>query len=175
MSPRLVAFLAGSALLAGTSRSSLLKPRSHGFYRYFAFECLLGLVCLNLSTWFQRPAAPLQLASWALLGGSIALAAQGFSQLIRQGEPSGSIETTTVLVATGVYRRIRHPLYASLLCFAWGVALKGPSVESGITVLAASVLMYLTARAEEHENRKRFGEAYAKYAAGTKMFIPFVF
>jgi len=33
---QLIVFLAGSAVLVYESRASLLAPRSHGFYRFFA-------------------------------------------------------------------------------------------------------------------------------------------
>jgi len=171
----LIVFLAGTAMLAFASRSYLVRPRSYGFFRFWAFTGLLGLVLLNLDAWFKRPAAPLQLASWVLLGGSVALALQGFLLLRLRGQPGGSIEATTVLVASGVYRRIRHPLYASLLCFAWGVVLKDPSLASASLGGVVSILLYLTARAEEQESRVKFGPAYQEYAARTKRFIPFLF
>jgi protein-S-isoprenylcysteine O-methyltransferase Ste14 len=175
MSIRMGIFLLGSGILLVSSRASLRDPRSYGFFRFFAFECLLGLVMLNVGTWFQRPASPLQLVSWILLGGSILLAFDGFVMLKKLGRPSGSIETTTAIVERGVYRHIRHPLYASLLCFAWGVFLKGPSLEGGSLAFGASLLLYLTARAEERENFDKFGAAYGEYVNGTKMFIPYIF
>ena len=175
MNGLLIVFLAGTAMLAFASRAHLVRPRSYGFFRFWAFAGLLGLVLLNLEAWFDRPAAPLQLASWALLGGSVALALQGFLLLRLRGRPGASIEATTVLVSSGIYRRIRHPLYASLLCFAWGVVFKDPSPASASLGGAVSILLYLTARAEEQESRMKFGAVYEEYAARTKRFIPFLF
>jgi protein-S-isoprenylcysteine O-methyltransferase Ste14 len=130
---------------------------------------------LNLGAWFKRPAATGQLASWVLLGVAVALALQGFILLRLRGKPGGSIEATTVLVSSGVYRRIRHPLYASLLCFAWGVVLKEPSLAGVSLGGLVSILLDLTARAEERESRLKFGPAYEEYAARTKRFIPFLY
>jgi protein-S-isoprenylcysteine O-methyltransferase Ste14 len=171
----MLAFLVGTALLAFASRSYLARLRSYGFFRFWAFTCLLGLVLLNVDAWFYRPAALTQVISWTLLAGSVALAVQGFLLLRKRGRPSGSIEATTLLVSSGVYRHIRHPLYASLMCFAWGVVLKHPSALSALLGAAVSVLLYLTARAEEQDSRVKFGAAYEAYAAQTKMFIPFLF
>jgi len=33
------------------SWASLRNPRSHGFYRFFAWECILGLFLLNRGRW----------------------------------------------------------------------------------------------------------------------------
>lgn len=175
MSARWLMFLGGGLLLAFASRTHLARTRDRGFYRFFAFTGLWGLFLLNVDAWFSRPTAPGQLVSWILLAGSVALALQGFLLLRRHGRTSGSIESTTVLVSRGVYRRIRHPLYASLLCFAWGVALKNPTAASVLLGVLVSICLYLTARAEERESRVKFGEAYEAYAARTRMFIPFLF
>jgi protein-S-isoprenylcysteine O-methyltransferase Ste14 len=80
-----------------------------------------------------------------------------------------------VLVSSGVYRRIRHPLYASLLCFAWGVVLKAPSPASAFLGGAVTILLDLTAGAEEQESRAKFGPACEGYAGRTRRFIPFLF
>jgi hypothetical protein len=44
---RVAIFLAASATFAPLTRRSFGIPRSHGFYRFFAFEFLLVLVLLN--------------------------------------------------------------------------------------------------------------------------------
>jgi hypothetical protein len=37
------------------SGRSLMEIRSHGFWRFWAFECLLGLVVQNSMFWFVKP------------------------------------------------------------------------------------------------------------------------
>jgi hypothetical protein len=54
---QLVAFFIGSAGLIYISRASLRVPRSHGFHRFFAWECILALFLLNVDAWFQLPFA----------------------------------------------------------------------------------------------------------------------
>ncbi len=39
----LTLLLAGTALVVWLSRKPLRKPGSHGFYRFFAWEAILGL------------------------------------------------------------------------------------------------------------------------------------
>jgi hypothetical protein len=41
-----------SLLIAAISWSSLCHPRSHGFYRFFAWEAILALFVQNMSFWF---------------------------------------------------------------------------------------------------------------------------
>jgi len=173
----------GSVPIIWISRSSLRRRDAHGFYRFFAFEIILGLAALNVGAWFRDPFSPRQLISWVLLLASLLLAVHGFTLLSRVGKPDRTIEDparlgiekTTHLVRSGAYRFIRHPLYASLLALAWGVFLKAPSwLGLGLAALATGAL-YLTARVEERENLRNFGAEYADYMRETRGFIPFVF
>ena len=180
--PLLLWALVGTLLLIALSWRAFRRPRSHGFFRFFALESILWLVLLNASVWFRRPLAPLQLLSWLLLVVSGGLALHGFHLLYHRGQPSapeaGSplflIENTAALVTTGAYRFIRHPLYTSLLCFSWGVALKSLTALSGCLAVLATVFLIATAKSEEAENIARFGEAYRVYMAHTHLLIPFL-
>jgi protein-S-isoprenylcysteine O-methyltransferase Ste14 len=176
-------FVIGSVPIVWVSRGALRSRDAHGFYRFFAFEAILGLVALNAAAWFSDPFSLRQLASWVLLLTSLLLAAHGFYLLRRVGKPDPGIEDatrlgiekTTRLVRSGAYRYIRHPLYASLLALAWGVFLKGPSWPAALLAAVATGALYLTARVEERENLRIFGAEYAVYMRETHMFIPFVF
>ncbi len=166
------AFIIGSLAIVAISWSSLWNPSSHGFYRFFAFEAILGLVVFAVPAWFQEPFSPQQLVSWLFLLGSLTLAVYGFWFLIRAGKPSGSFENTTQLVTSGPYRSIRHPLYGSLLHLAWGGFLKDISVLSILLVLIATGALIATARVEERANCRKFGAAYEQYTHRTTMFLP---
>jgi protein-S-isoprenylcysteine O-methyltransferase Ste14 len=166
------AFIFGSLLIVGISWTSLWNPTSHGFYRFFAFEAILGLLVTNAQAWFRDPLSPLHLLSWLSLGGSIVLAAQGFWFLVRAGKPSGNFENTTELVTSGPYRSIRHPLYGSLLLLAWGAFLKDISPLGTVLAIIATGMLIATAKVEEKANLRKFGEAYARYTHETKMFLP---
>ena len=99
------------------------------------------------------------------------------------GRPAGKsaastnlwFENTTTLVTVGVYRFIRHPMYASLMALGWGTFLKDPSGIGLGLALGASGFLVAAAIAEERENLARFGVAYAAYMKSTKRFIPFLF
>jgi protein-S-isoprenylcysteine O-methyltransferase Ste14 len=180
---RAVTFLAGSAGIVCISRRSLLAPRSHGFYRFFAWELILGLFLLNADVWFRDPFAPHQLVSWLLLVICVVPVVLGVHGLrgagkpvdSREGDPSLlAFEKTTSLVKTGIYRYIRHPLYSSLLILAWGIFFKAPSWLGLALAAAATVFLFATALADEAECVRFFGPVYRDYMSRTKRFIPFV-
>ena len=173
-----------SAPLAYVSRASLRAPRSHGFYRFFAWEIILALVLLNIEQWFRDPLSIHQLASWFLLAATFVPGVPGIRSLITQGRPGIQrrddvpllgIEKTTRLVTTGVFRYIRHPLYCSLLLLVWGVFFKNQSWVGCGLALGATAFLLATARIEEAENVRYFGAAYQEYMRQTKMLIPFLF
>jgi len=183
---RVLIFAGLSAALAYVSRGSLKVPCSHGFYRFFAWECILGLILLNfidVRQWFGDPLSVRQLVSWLLLIGSIVPAVSGVHLLRTRGKPDVGrrqdaslvwIEKTTQLVTTGAFKHIRHPLYSSLMLLAWGVFFKRPSWAGAAVAVGATAFLVATARAEEVENLHYFGQEYRAYMRRTKRFIPFV-
>jgi protein-S-isoprenylcysteine O-methyltransferase Ste14 len=180
---KLLLFLVASTGLALLSRASLRHPRSHGFYRFFAWEAILALALLNAEAWFRAPLSWHQLISWPLLVISAFLAIHGVRLLRRVAQPDArrdeapliGFERTTTLVTVGAYRTIRHPMYSSLLFLAWGIFFKAPSWPGGLLALAATLLLVATARVEEAEDARFFGPAYEEYKRRTKMFIPYLF
>jgi protein-S-isoprenylcysteine O-methyltransferase Ste14 len=172
---RIGIFILISAGILRFSREALFDPGSYRFYRCLAFEFILAMVLVNIPAWFREPYSGTQLVSWGLLAASAGLALHGFGLLRSMGKPADSIEDTTRLVESGAYRYIRHPLYASLLYFTWGVFFKAPSLLNAGLAGAASLSLYLTAWREERENLERFGEVYRAMMGRTKRFIPFVF
>lgn len=181
-------FLLATGGLAYISRLSLRQPRSHGFYRFFAWEIILLLFFLKIPVWFNTPLTWFQLISWFLLiiccvpvilGARLLKQAgkppAGDSPPQRQEEPLFEFERTTSLVTGGIYKFIRHPLYSSLLLLAWGVFFKQPDWAGLILALAASLFLAATASFEEQENIRFFGPAYRDYMRHTRRFIPFLF
>lgn len=168
--------------LIWVSRNSLLKPKSHGFYRFLAWECILCLILVNLPMWELDPLAPRQLLSWALLAASPMLAIHGLRVLKQFGHPNGKrsenelfgFERTTRLVTNGAFRYIRHPMYSALLLLAWGVFLKNLSLLSITLVAGASIAVLLTALCDETECVRYFGEPYTEYMKLTRRFVPFL-
>lgn len=181
---KIAAFILCTAGLLYISRASLRMPRSHGFYRFFAWEFIAALILLNLDVWFRDPFAWHQILSWLLLAlclvplafGIQALTIKGKPEKQRSGEPELlAFEKTTTLVTTGIYHYIRHPLYSSLLLLTWGVFFKLPSWPGALLGSSATLLLIATARADEAESTRFFGPSYRDYMKKTKMFVPFLF
>jgi protein-S-isoprenylcysteine O-methyltransferase Ste14 len=155
---------------------SVKYGRYHGLYRFFAFESMLIMTVLNLKYWFVNPFSPMQIVSWILLFASIPIVLYGVKLLLTIGKPSAEeFEATTKLVTTGIYKYIRHPMYCSFLVFGLGVFFKHIDLPQIILIIVNTIALYLTARVEEGEMIKRFGDEYREYMKKTKMFIPFVF
>ena len=168
---KLIIFILLSILLL---TFTLKRTHRHRFPRFFAFESILGLVLLNVSSWFRNPLSFLPIVSWIFLAGSLILSIHGFQLLRIAGHPKDDIEDTTRLIKTGAYHYIRHPLYCSLLVGGVGVFLKKPSLIGLILFFLLSGFAYWASKIEEGENIAKFGEEYQTYMKSTKMFIPFL-
>ena len=181
---KLIAFAIATGLLIYISRTSLHQPESHGFYRFFAWESILLLFLLNVDKWFVNPFSWHQLIAWTLLFVSFVPLIFGVRSLRERGQPTEerpddpslyAFEKTTTLVTTGIYAYIRHPLYSSLLLLTWGIFFKALSLPSTALALVATTFLFATARADEAECIRFFGDDYQTYMGKTKRFIPFLF
>jgi protein-S-isoprenylcysteine O-methyltransferase Ste14 len=177
-----ITFVIVSSGIVILSRKSLFDVRTHGFYRFFAWEFILVLILLNIPSWFDDPASTRQIISWSLLTGSLYLVWEGVRQFRRMGrsheqrnDPSLlTFEKTTTLVTTGIYRYIRHPMYASLLFLAWGAFLKDITWYSASATASATICLVMTAKMDERECIRYFGHSYEEYMKHSKMFLPFL-
>jgi protein-S-isoprenylcysteine O-methyltransferase Ste14 len=153
---------------------SIKYKRYHGIARFFAFESVFILVLLNYKVWFTAPFSVHQVLSWILLILSAYIVADGYLTLKRKGKPDSNFENTSVLVKSGLYQYIRHPLYLSIFLFGTGVVLKHMGIIQLGLGFVNLVAIYLTARIEEREMIARFGDEYRAYMLETKMFIPYL-
>jgi protein-S-isoprenylcysteine O-methyltransferase Ste14 len=153
---------------------SIRDKRYHGIARFFSFESITILLIMNLKIWFKDPWSWHQIISWIILIVSVYPGIAGYLLLRNRGKSEKSFENTTVLVKSGIYKYIRHPLYCSLLLFGTGIMLKCPEIPQTIFGCINLIAIYFTARIEEKEMISRFGEPYLQYMKETKMFIPFI-
>ena len=179
----LLIFLILSIPVIYFSRRNLFHPGKHGFYRFLGWEGMIWLLVSIYKYWFVQSFSSLQLISWILLLLSVYLVISGALTLLRKGKPSSqrhdrhlfSFEKTTELVDTGIFRYIRHPLYASLICLSWGILLKNVTPLLLVITLFCTLMFYITSRYDEKECIAYFGEKYRDYMKRSHMFIPFVF
>ncbi|MFH1700775.1 MAG: isoprenylcysteine carboxylmethyltransferase family protein [Candidatus Zixiibacteriota bacterium] len=180
---KIIIFIIVTVGLVWLSWKSLRSFRSHGFYRFYAWEAILALILLNIGHWFDYPLSTDQLIAWFLLIISLVLLIAGIRLLISIGKPDSSredpsligLEKTTKLVTVGAYKYIRHPIYGSLLFLAWGALFKQINLITICLALIATFFLFMTAKMEEAENIKFFGDEYREYMRRTKMFIPYLF
>jgi len=180
---QLILFTAGSLALIAISWKSLRLPQSHGFYRFFAWECILGLFLANAKFWFYKPLSWNQIIAWFLLIVCLIPLAFGIHSLRSHGKPAHqregdssllAFEKTTILVTSGIYQYIRHPLYSSLFLLTWGIFFKSISLLGMALASISTLFLVLTAKADEAECILFFGTQYADYMKHTKMFIPYI-
>jgi protein-S-isoprenylcysteine O-methyltransferase Ste14 len=79
-------------------------------------------------------------------------------------------DETPVLVVSGLYRRMRHPLYTAGLLFIWLT----PQMTVNLLALNLSLTIYILIGAtfEERKLVRQFGQAYVEYRERTPMLIP---
>jgi protein-S-isoprenylcysteine O-methyltransferase Ste14 len=113
---------------------------------------MIGVLCTALGLWlFQRSHADLG-PNW-----SITLEVRERHELVTQG----------------VYRHIRHPMYAALFLYAVGQALVLPNWVAGPSYLVAFLLLFaLRLGPEERMMVEQFGRDYEAYRTRTKRLIP---
>jgi methanethiol S-methyltransferase len=84
----------------------------------------------------------------------------------------GESTAPTRLNTGGLYRYVRHPLYATGLAILWLF----PFMTVTILVINVALTVYILIGAlfEERKLRREFGQEYMDYAAVTPMLIPFI-
>ena len=77
------------------------------------------------------------------------------------------------LKSSGLFARLRHPLYAALLICLWAT----PHMTAGHALFAAAFSLYIAVgmRLEERGLLRRFGKAYDDYRARTPALLPRLF
>lgn len=177
-----VVLLIGTLIITAVSRQSISQPGTHGYYRFFAWEFMLLLYVLNMPVWDKDIDSMHQQFAGVLFILSLFMFIFGILQLRFFGKPDNTrddvpmvyFEKTTVLVKSGIYRYIRHPLYGSLFFLCWGFFCKDPSIIGSGIAIGTSVCLMFSARAEEAECIRFFGKQYRDYMLQSKMIIPFI-
>jgi protein-S-isoprenylcysteine O-methyltransferase Ste14 len=107
-----------------------------------------------------------------VLGGWLIL--RGFADLGDNLTPMPRPRSDARLVEAGVYRRLRHPIYAGLIWAAFGWA--GMTARLGALLVAVLLALFLDAKARREEAwlMDRY-PAYASYRRRSKRFVPGIY
>ncbi len=76
------------------------------------------------------------------------------------------------LVTTGIYSKIRHPIYLGRILLNIGFLIIFPILPMAVVAITFIVVWYLMALYEERILIKKFGKRYKKYKEKVPMFIP---
>lgn len=100
--------------------------------------------------------APLRWAGLALFIGGLGLALGALIQL-------RGLEDTTHLVTTGLFAKIRHPMYTGFILWIIGWAMYYGALASLLFGLVGIGSILAWGRREDRELEAQFGEAYQRY------------
>jgi protein-S-isoprenylcysteine O-methyltransferase Ste14 len=76
------------------------------------------------------------------------------------------------LVKTGIYARIRHPIYSAFMVMSLGMALVAANAAGFLLFVFVSIALLARVRREEKKLVAKFGKAYKDYAKKTPAFVP---
>jgi protein-S-isoprenylcysteine O-methyltransferase Ste14 len=78
-----------------------------------------------------------------------------------------------ILITTGIYAHIRHPMYTSVILFCLGLMLSNNHFIAQIVMVILVINLILKSNLEEKLLQKRFSD-YKKYRQKTGRFLPFL-
>ncbi len=132
--------------------------------------CLIlnAVIILNSSNYVEIP---------VLIGFIIMIIGMGFNFIVRAnlGKNWVPLSKTTEwqeLVTEGLYSRVRHPFYLSILILFLGVAIISWNLYGLLFLILTVIALIIRIRKEEIELIAKFGEEYKKYKKETPMIIP---
>ncbi len=149
---------------------------------------LLALAWFGLVFFIALPAAVLWWSGADLrpppgatrwLGGAVIVAAHALlvppvCAFVREGcGTQVPVAPPSRFVASGLYTRVRNPMYALYVVIAFGEAIlyRSPALAGYAVALFATAHLYVV-RVEEKALRRRFGSEYAAYCARVGRWLP---
>ena len=143
---------------------------------FAGISMILPLIYL-FSSWLDF--ADYSLPEWLGWVGAVLFAVgiwllwRSHAALGRNWTPTLGFRDDHQLVTDGVFKYIRHPMYAAHVLWAIANVLMLPNWLAGYAFLVASVLQYTSrVNTEEQMMIEQFGEQYENYMKKTGRFIP---
>jgi protein-S-isoprenylcysteine O-methyltransferase Ste14 len=145
-------------------------------FRLFALAFIL-LPLYFLTLWIDFAALPLPL--WLRWGGAIvtclgiALFGWAHQALGQNWTAVLALSQEHEFVQCGLYRSVRHPMYAAFFIIGIGFALLSANLLVGVIYLAPLSVMYVARVSREEQMMiERFGDAYREYMKRTGRLWP---
>jgi protein-S-isoprenylcysteine O-methyltransferase Ste14 len=109
------------------------------------------------------------------LGGALWLFRRSHVDLGQNWSVTLKVREHHVLVKTGVYRLVRHPMYSSFFLLGLAQLLLLPNWLAGVSgLIGAGLLFVFRVFREERMMLETFGDEFRSYMAGTKRIIPWI-
>lgn len=146
-----------------------------------AFLGLFAVPALNLATGWPHafaydPGYGLVVPGGALFALSLWLFRRSHKDLGRQWSAALEVREGHRVVRNGVYRSIRHPMYASFWLWGAAQACLLPNLVAALSgLVAVALLFFARVNFEERMMIEMFGEDYRRYMQETKRIIPGVY
>jgi protein-S-isoprenylcysteine O-methyltransferase Ste14 len=142
----------------------------------------LGIIpAIYAATGFPRfasyPPTALQVAAGVVVfAGSLLLFWRTHRQLGKYWSVTLEIKDKHELITSGVYERVRHPMYSAFFLWALAQALLLPNVIAGPSgLIGFGILFFFRIGREEQMMREAFGAEYDAYARRTRRVIPGIY
>jgi|SRR5579859_122794 len=156
------------------SRKSLLERTLMSSMTLGGFVLPMIFILTPLLSFADHPLYPLAFsAGIACYALGLWLFYRAHADLGTNWSPTLELRENHQLVARGIYRSIRHPMYAAIFLGVFAQALLLPNWIAGPGALVAFTLMFtLRLRREERMLVEKFGQPYQDYMVRTKRLIP---
>ena len=150
----------------------MVTDRRHTGWLFVIAQVVLLVAIVLVPEGDDWPTPPwlLGLASVLTLGGMMVIVVSAL-RLGRALTASPVSRAAAELQTTGLYRWVRHPVYAGLLMLVIGVALRSGNVVAAALAGVLVVFFHRKAAWEERRLREQY-PAYDAYAAATPRFLP---
>lgn len=142
-----------------------MTEREPGRFLYYAAAVLLVLSWLSLFLENDSVLGWVQTVGWLLIGAGMALIFWPMFVLRRKGQPEAAQDWThtSILVDTGIYALVRHPLYLGWSLMYPALALVSQHWPTLVVAVPGLVCLALIMKQEERRLVARFGADYERY------------
>jgi protein-S-isoprenylcysteine O-methyltransferase Ste14 len=122
-------------------------------------------------------ARDMPLLAWRWAGAAVGLGCLGlsiecWSRMGKNWRMAVAPDEQTDLVTTGLYGRVRHPIYALSILLMLCTMVVAPTLPVALMAVIHIGLMIAKARNEEHFLARRHGARYLRYLQRTGRFLP---
>ena len=151
--------------------STILKGHDPTFYLvYGSYLALVIGAALAIIT--ERFQLPLTIAGFGVILVSIVINLLARQELARNWSPLAGTSAEQSLIKSGIYARIRHPIYTSGILLSLGLALVTSSLGGLALFILAVIAFVVRINAEEKALLAKFGVEYQEYAKKTGALLP---